>query len=111
MGLLSTGLLGGSAGSSDLFLPAKALVAGKGTMLLAGVFSFLVGSYLRGLQSFSLHGVEPIKGVVVLPAVVRTIIADFLQMALAKESICDLDGCNRHDFITKEDGCVEGSRP
>lgn len=33
---------------------------------------------------------------------------DFFEMALAKESVCDLDSCGRgdfgHSFITKEDG-------
>lgn len=77
---------------------------------------------------------HPIKGVVILSAVVVAIFAlvrepsfvidyqlprkrrcgkreitthNFLEMALAKERICDFDSCGGHDFVTKEDGCSE----
>jgi hypothetical protein len=79
MGLLSAGLLGSNAGSVDLFLPPKALVAGctettacqglicrvsemqvrtRGSVLLATVFSILVGGYLGGFQSIPINRVE-----------------------------------------------------
>jgi len=99
MGLLSAGLLGSSAGSVDLFFPPKALIAGRGSVLLATVFSILVGGYLGGFQSLPINRVEPIKSVIVLPTIVTAIFADLLEMALAEESIGDLDSRSGHDFI------------
>jgi len=95
--LLSTGLLGRSAGSVYLFLPAKALGTGRRCVLLATILAILVGGHLGGFYRISIHGVVPVESVIVLPPVVAAILADFLEMGLAEESICDFDSCGGHD--------------
>jgi len=89
--LLSAGLLGCRAGSVDLFLPAEALFAARGTMLLAEVFTILVGRRTRGIQRVPVHGFKPKESVVFLPAIVAACFTDFLEMLPAEDSICDLD--------------------
>jgi len=63
-------------------------------VFLATVLAILVGGHLGGSYWISIRGVEPVESVVVLPSVVVAILADFLEMGLAEESICDFNGCS-----------------